>query len=702
MSTMTTPRGVRRATAWLATLALAAGVVLTTQNAPAHAATANGSSFMQAWGNNDFGQTQLPLDLRTGLKNVLKISLGAHHGVAATADKKLYAWGANAHGEGSVPDYLQNLGTIDVAAGNGFNVVLGDDFNARVWGDTPFGLDSVPAAAVAANLLEVAAGHDHALAKSSAGKVFAWGNNAKGQTTIPTAVSNTTVQAIAGGTGFSMALTSGGKVLVWGDNSFGQRNMPPALDGEKVIQIAAGARHALALTEDNEIYSWGSNAEGALNVPALGPGDKWLQIAAGDGFSSGVAKNSPTAGVWGLGATGTRLPPAPSGSNPGSIAAGGDFLVQGFRRLGVSAAPSVTTVDGAFRVGTPIQATHAKFGPTDAVTKTGEWLKVVGNVVTTVGTGTTYTPTAADMGANIAFRTNAASLDFGSAYADTAQFLVKGTLFASVTKPVVAGDTYVGSTLKGSLASTPEADSYRYDWYADGVYRMTSDAKGEYVVQEADLGKKITLLGYADKVGYERIEAGSSDPTATVTRAPNFDVQRPPVVSGIARVGVLLGVNAAAVLPKPSQTTYQWYRNGAPIRGATAPTYRSVQSDAGSSIGATVVLSGPGRSDTTVSSQTVVIGKATPKVSVKTRTGRKSGKKRKVMIVVAVSAAGVPPLGGTITIRDGKKIVKTLKLSKGKRTYTAKLKRGQHTLKITYNGTTGVVAKSLTKRLKLK
>lgn len=702
MSTMSTPRRARRATAWFATLALAAGVAISAPNDPAHAAYANGSTFMQAWGSGDTRQTQLPLDLRTGLKNVIKISLGTHHGVATTADKKLYAWGDNAHGEGVVPDYLQNLGTIDVAAGNGFNVVLGDDFNARVWGETPFGLDSVPDAAVAVDLIEVAAGTNHALAKSSGGKVFAWGKNDKGQTTVPTAVNQKVAFGLAAGTGFSMVLTSDKKVVVWGDNTSGVLDVPAGLAGKKIAQIAAGARHALALTEDGELFAWGSNAEGALNVPPLAEGDKWVQIAAGNGFSAGVSKDSSTSKVWGSGATDVRQAPAASGSNPTSIAAGGDFLVQGFKRLGISAAPSVTSTGGVFRVGTPIQATHAKFGPTDAVTKTGEWLKVTGNVVTTVGTGMTYTPKVEDMGANIAFRTNASSSDYGIAYADTPQVPVKGTLFASATKPVVTGDAYVGSTLKGTVTSTPEADSYRYDWYADGTYRKTSDARGEYVVQEADLGKKITLLGYADKLGYERINAGPSDPTETVTRAPSFEVQRPPVVRGVPRVGVVLGINPAVVLPQPSQTTYQWYRNGAPIRGATASTYRAAPADAGSTIGVMAALSGPGRSNTAVGSQTVTIAKVTPGISVKTKTGRKAGKKRKVTIVVAVSAAGVPPLGGTITIRDGKKVVKTLTLSKGKRTYIAKLKRGKHTLKVTYNGTTGVAGRSVAKKLKLK
>lgn len=691
-----------RTTAWLATLALAAGVAV---SAPAgvDAAPANGSSYMQAWGNNDFGQTKLPRDLQTGLKFVVKISLGRHHGVAATSDKKLYAWGNNVHGEGSVPEDLQNLGAIDVAAGNGFNVVLGDDFNARVWGDTPFGLDSVPEAAVAANLLEVAAGHDHALAKSSAGRVFAWGNNSKGQSTIPSNILNTTVQAIAAGNGFSMALSSAGKVFVWGDNTFGQRNIPSALDGKKVVQIAAGARHALALTSDNEIVAWGSNGEGALNVPALAPGDQWLQIAAGDGFSSGVAKDSPTAGVWGFGATGIRQPPAPSGSHPVSIVAGGDSLVQGFRRLGVSAAPSVTTSDGGVhRVGTPIQATHGVFGPTDVVTKTGQWLKVTGNVVTTVGTGMTYTPTAADIGSNLAFRTNAASDTYGTAFADTPQVPVKGTLFSAMAKPVIVGDAHVGATLKGALSSTPEADVYRYDWYADGVYRKTSDVRGEYVVQAADLGKKITLLGYADKAGFERIAAGSSDPTESVTRAPDFEVLTGPGLKGAARVGSVLTVVPPQVTPRPQQIRYQWFRNGAAVSGATASAYRPAPSDAGKKLTVTAVVKGAGRSDTTVRSRTVVVARTTPSLRWTVKPGRRSGAKRVVTIAVTVKAVGVPPLGGKVTVRDGKKTVKTISLSKGRRTFTVKLKRGKHTLTATYNGTTGVNKVSAKKKIRVR
>lgn len=708
MSTTTAPDRARRqpfsprAATWLATLALAAGA--TVAAAPlGHAVPAYSASALQAWGSNDYGQTQLPADLRSGLKVVQSISLGEHQGVAATTDKKLYAWGDNTHGEGSVPDYLQNLGTIDVAAGDGFNVVLGDDFNIRVWGSTPYSLDSVPQPIVDGDVAKVAAGHDHALALMSTGKVAGWGRAATGATLPPTSVLLGTMKDIAAGNGFSVSLSTSGKVYAWGDNTYGAAKVPASLDGRKVVQIAAGEHHALALTEDGEIVAWGSNAEGALNIPALAPGDRWVQIAAGDGFSAGTSEQSPVAGVWGSGATGIRRSPAPSGSNAVSVVAGGDFLVQGFRRLGVAAAPTVTTLPGnVFRAGTTIQATHATFGPTDTVTKTGQWLKVTDEVVSTVGTGLTYTPTNADIGSTLVFRTNATNGTYGTAFSDTPQVQVKGRLFTSISKPRIAGSPYVGSTLTAvDVSAVPTTTTYRYDWYADGAYRRTSDARGEYVVQEADRGKRITVLVYADKEGYERIQAVTSDATPVVTDTPGYQVVSAPRITGTPRVGTTLVAAAPVAQPSPDRTTYQWFRDGVAIRGATSERYQVLPADAGKRLDVLATLSGTGHADTTTRSAAVTIAKAAPAIGWKAKQVSRKGAKRKVAISVVVTAPGVPALGGVVTIRDGGKVVKTIALRGGKASGTVKLKRGKRTITVTYAGTTGVAAGSVTRKVKV-
>ncbi len=716
MSTTTAPGRARRqpfsrrATTWAAALALAAGSATLTAAPGAHAVPAYSATALQAWGNNDYGQHQVPFDLRSGLRIVRSISLGEHQGVAATEDRKLYAWGDNTHGEGSVPDYLQNLGTLDVAAGDGFNVVLGDDFNIRVWGNTPFGLDSVPQIIVDGDVAKVAAGHDHALALMSTGKVAGWGRAAGGATLPPTSVLLGTMKDIAAGNGFSVALSTSGKVYAWGDNTYGAASVPSSLAGRKVIQIAAGEHHALALTDDGEIVGWGSNAEGALNIPALAAGDRWIQVAAGNGFSAGTSLQSPVAGVWGSGATGVRQPPAPSGSNAVSVVAGGDFLVQGFRRLGIVSAPTVTTQpDGVFRAGTPIEATHATFGPTDTVTKTGQWLKVTNEVVSTVGTGLTYTPTNADIGSTLVFRTNAENGTFGTAFADTPQIPVKGRLFASISKPRIAGNAYVGSTLTAvDITTVPTTTTFRYDWYADGAYRRTSDARGEYVVQSADRGKRITVLVYADKDGYERIQAETTDATPVVTdppETPGYQVQAPPRITGTPQVGMTLAVTAPVAQPSPARTAYQWYRDGVAISGATGERYDAGAADAGRTLDVVATLSGAGRKDTTTRSGSVTIAVAPSSISwqaKQVKQGNRSGAKRKVRISVSISAPGVPALGGQVTISDGRKVVATLTLVNGQISGIVKLKRGKRTLTATYAGTTGVGAGSAVKLVRVK
>jgi hypothetical protein len=512
---------------------------------------------------------------------------------------------------------------------------------------------------------------------------------------------------IAAGNGFSVALSSSGKVYAWGDNTYGAAAVPSSLDGRKVVQIAAGEHHALALTEDGEIVGWGSNSEGALNIPALAPGDRWIQITAGDGFSAGTSLQSPVAGVWGSGATGVRQPPAPSGSNAVSVVAGGDFLVQGFRRLGVVTAPTVTTEPGGvFRAGTPIQATHATFGPTDTVTKTGEWLRVTNGVLSTVGTGLTYTPTNADIGSALVFRTGAVNGTYGTAFSDTPQIQVKGRLFTSISKPRVAGNAYVGSTLAAvDVTTVPATTTYRYDWYADGAYRKTSDARGEYVVQPADRGKRITVLVYADKEGYERIQAEASDPTPVVSdppETPGYQVQSPPRIAGTPVVGTTLAVTAPVALPSPGRTTYQWYRDGAAISGATGERYAAVPADAGRTLDVVATLSGAGRKDTTTRSGSVTIADASPAITWKARQVSRSGAKRKVRVSISVTAPGVPALGGQVVIRARGKVVTTLTLTDGVASGIVKLKRGKRTLTATYGGTTGVGAGSAATKVRVK
>ena len=68
---------------------------------------------MVAWGNNFYGQTNVP----AGLNNVAAIAAGGRHSLALKTDGTVVAWGFNTAGQCNVPTGLTNVEAI-AARGN--------------------------------------------------------------------------------------------------------------------------------------------------------------------------------------------------------------------------------------------------------------------------------------------------------------------------------------------------------------------------------------------------------------------------------------------------------------------------------------------------------------------------------------------------------------------------------------------------------
>jgi alpha-tubulin suppressor-like RCC1 family protein len=156
-----------------------------------------------AWGNNNFGQCDIPADARSG---VTAIAGGGWHTIALKGGAVL-AWGRNWEGQCTIP----------AAALSGVSAIAGGD--------------------------------SHTVALKD-GAVLAWGANDRGQCTIP-AAAQSGVDAIASGVVHTIALKRAsiygdGAVLAWGSNSRGQCNIPAAAQSG-VTAIAAGSVHTIAL-----------------------------------------------------------------------------------------------------------------------------------------------------------------------------------------------------------------------------------------------------------------------------------------------------------------------------------------------------------------------------------------------------------------------------------------------------------------------
>ena len=236
-----------------------------------------------AWGNNEYGQCDVPADLT----NALSMAGGSEHAMAVRADGTVVVWGHNEEGLLNVPAGVSNV--LAVAAGNYHCLALRRDGTVVAWGDNGSGQCNVPGLA---NVVAIAGGGNHSLALRADGTVAAWGDNSYGQRVVPLGLAD--VVAIAAGSDHNLALRANGTVVAWGSDNNGQCGA--AVDLTNVVAIAAGQNHSLALCQDGTVVAWGDNSNHQCDVPESLSGV--VAIAAGDNFSVAL-KSDGTIVVWG-------------------------------------------------------------------------------------------------------------------------------------------------------------------------------------------------------------------------------------------------------------------------------------------------------------------------------------------------------------------------------------------------------------------
>jgi alpha-tubulin suppressor-like RCC1 family protein len=249
-----------------------------------------------AWGDNTYGQTNVP----AGLTNVIAIAQGGMHGLALNGDSTVTAWGYNYtwttphtyEGQATTPVGLSNV--VAIAAGYDSSVALKNDGSIVFWGDTgetnlPSGLSNVVAIAAGelfsvglrndraiiawgpqvttpptlTNVYTIVAGGFNTVAIQSNRTLSAWGHNFYGEDNVPASATN--VVAVAAGLYHMLALRGNGTVVAWGYNGYGETNVPTSLSN--VVQVAAGFFHSLALKSDGTVVAWGDNSYGQTTIP---------------------------------------------------------------------------------------------------------------------------------------------------------------------------------------------------------------------------------------------------------------------------------------------------------------------------------------------------------------------------------------------------------------------------------------------------
>jgi len=128
------------------------------------------------WGYNYFGETTgvstYPVSVTNGfvalggvrLSNVVAIAAGEYHSVALKDDGTVVTWGDNSYGQRNVPAGLSNVVAIASGGSEGANhcLALRGDGTVVAWGWDAYGQTNVPAGL--SNVVAISAGGGHSLA----------------------------------------------------------------------------------------------------------------------------------------------------------------------------------------------------------------------------------------------------------------------------------------------------------------------------------------------------------------------------------------------------------------------------------------------------------------------------------------------------------------------------------------------------------
>jgi len=141
--------------------------------------------------------------------------------------------------------------------------------------------------------------------------------------------------------------------------------------------------------------------------------------------------------------------------------------------------------------------------------------------------------------------------------------------------PKISGTVKVGATLTAAPGTWTSGSALSYRWYQNGV--AISGATSARLALTAGLYQKVITVRVTGAIPGWTSSTVASAPTAKV--AAGTLTAATPTISGTDVVGSTLVANRGGWTAGTS-FTYQWYRNGAAIRGATGASYRLVSADA--------------------------------------------------------------------------------------------------------------------------
>ncbi len=157
--------------------------------------------------------------------------------------------------------------------------------------------------------------------------------------------------------------------------------------------------------------------------------------------------------------------------------------------------------------------------------------------------------------------------------------------FASPEEISVSGDYVVGGVLTAAVGTwNPAPVTVSYQWLRSGKV-IDNATEAEYRLTAEDTDKVITVKVTGEKPGFVTTAVRSSAPAAV---ARGSFTTAMPTLSGVPQIGQTLSVDPGTWTPAATAVSYQWYRSGIAISGATGSSYTIVAADVWQTISVSV------------------------------------------------------------------------------------------------------------------
>lgn len=303
---------------------------------------------------------------------------------------------------------------------------------------------------------------------------------------------------------------------------------------------------------------------------------------------------------------------------------------------------AVPKISGLAKVGGKLTATAGTWKPADAAVAF-QWY-ADGKPVAGATASSLVLPKDV-LGRTITVRTTATKLGYPTrTVASTATAAVLPGTIEAVTPLSIRGLVKVDNTLtlKQATWNVPGV-TIAYQWYADGV-AIPGGTGTTLALTPQLVGRVLAVRSTVSKSGYTTVRARTNGlpPVAPGT----IRTLHPPKVTGTPHLGKVFTVDPGSYHPDGAQVSVQWLRDGAPIPGATATTYKSISADLGAVVAARVQVTSPGYTDSVRYLRASTRVRALPTMKVATATG-----KHRARIAVRVTSRYVPDVDGTVVIR---------------------------------------------------